>query len=94
MVHVLACIHGVDIERAGLGDFGKQGQFIKTTTTTVLTCCPHFVGNYLSRQINRWSKQYAASETHTISSMDSLMKWLNTTPLPKDRLTIVHGDYR
>ena len=58
----------------------------------ITVCCSP--GNYLSRQVSRWSAQYTASETHTIPAMDSLMKWLNSTQLPPGRTTVVHGDYR
>jgi len=53
-------------------------------------------GNYFSRQIERWSRQYRASETACIQAMDQLIDWLpshvpvDTTP----QVTIVHGDYR
>ncbi len=52
-------------------------------------------GNYFSRQIDRWTKQYKASETSSIASMNRLMEWLPaTTPTDDDRTSIVHGDYR
>ena len=52
-------------------------------------------GNYFERQLGRWSKQYRASETERIDSMEILMNWL-TTNMPADdgTLTLVHGDYR
>lgn len=52
-------------------------------------------GNYFERQINRWSKQYRASETTPIPAMDSLMELL-VTQMPADdgQRTLVHGDYR
>ena len=51
-------------------------------------------GNYFSRQISRWSKQYVASETETIVEMNKLMEWLPES-VPEDASTsIVHGDYR
>ncbi len=51
-------------------------------------------GNYFGRQVDRWSKQYRASETDKIETIDKLMDWLPQT-LPADDLTsIVHGDYR
>ena len=52
-------------------------------------------GNYFERQLDRWSKQYRASETRTIASMESLMPWL-AARMPEDdgTLTLVHGDYR
>ena len=52
-------------------------------------------GNYFQRQLDRWSKQYHASETRSIPSMESLMVWL-AAKMPKDggTVTLVHGDYR
>lgn len=52
-------------------------------------------GNYFQRQYNRWSSQYRASETSTISSMEKLISWLACN-LPEDdgRVALVHGDYR
>jgi aminoglycoside phosphotransferase (APT) family kinase protein len=51
-------------------------------------------GNYLARQIDRWSRQYRASETERIESMDNLIEWLPAN-LPSGEMTsIVHGDYR
>ena len=51
-------------------------------------------GNYLARQIDRWSKQYRASETETIAAMDSLIAWLPRHVPEGDETSIVHGDYR
>jgi aminoglycoside phosphotransferase (APT) family kinase protein len=51
-------------------------------------------GNYLARQIDRWTKQYRASETEPIEAMDRLMVWLPGAIPPGDETTIVHGDYR
>jgi aminoglycoside phosphotransferase (APT) family kinase protein len=51
-------------------------------------------GNYFGRQVDRWSKQYRASETDKVETIDKLMDWLPQT-LPTDDLTsVVHGDYR
>ena len=54
-------------------------------------------GNYLERQIGRWSKQYRASITQPIDEMDHLMEWL-PAHMPDsaraDLNCIVHGDYR
>jgi len=51
-------------------------------------------GNYFSRQISRWSKQYRASEIDPIPDMDRLIEWLPDN-IPDDESTsIVHGDYR
>jgi aminoglycoside phosphotransferase (APT) family kinase protein len=51
-------------------------------------------GNYFARQIERWSKQYRASETQKIEAMDHLIEWLPKNIPPGDETSIVHGDYR
>jgi aminoglycoside phosphotransferase (APT) family kinase protein len=72
---VIAALHSVEYERAGLGDFGRPG-------------------NYMGRQIARWSRQYRASETETIPAMDELIEWLPRHLPPESAAAIVHGDYR
>ena len=71
----LARLHGIDPEAAGLGDYGRPG-------------------NYFARQVGRWSKQYAASETETIPAMDRLMAFLPGSLPPEGPTRIVHGDGR
>lgn len=51
-------------------------------------------GNYFARQIDRWTRQYRASETETIAAMDKLIAWLPANIPPGDDTAIVHGDYR
>jgi len=51
-------------------------------------------GNYIARQIERWTQQYRASETETIEAMDNLIAWLPSHIPPGDETTIVHGDFR
>ncbi|HEX3862911.1 MAG TPA: phosphotransferase [Stellaceae bacterium] len=51
-------------------------------------------GNYMGRQIARWSRQYRASETETIAAMDRLIDWLPTRLPAESAPAIVHGDYR
>jgi aminoglycoside phosphotransferase (APT) family kinase protein len=51
-------------------------------------------GNYFVRQIDRWTKQYRASETEKIEAMDRLMEWLPAHVPADDETSIVHGDYR
>lgn len=51
-------------------------------------------GTYIGRQVERWSKQYKASETDKIEAMDELMAWLPTSLPAQDRVSVVHGDYR
>jgi aminoglycoside phosphotransferase (APT) family kinase protein len=72
---VIAALHRVDVGAVGLGDFGRQGQ-------------------YVERQIARWSKQYAAAGIAPIPAMDRLLEWLPRHVPPGDETSIVHGDYR
>lgn len=51
-------------------------------------------GNYFTRQIDRWTRQYRASETDTIEAMDNLAAWLPQHIPQADDVCIVHGDYR
>lgn len=51
-------------------------------------------GNYMSRQVSRWTRQYEASKTDEIESMESLIQWLNEKIPDDETTTIVHGDYR
>jgi len=53
------------------------------------------MGNYFSRQLDRWLAQYKASELQVIPAMDKLGQWLEAH-LPEDdgRVCLVHGDYR
>ncbi len=51
-------------------------------------------GDYIARQVHRWSKQYRASETEEISEMNALIDWLPQNIPSGDETTIVHGDYR
>ena len=50
--------------------------------------------NYVARQVDRWSKQYRASETETIPEMDRLIDWLPLHVPPQQTVRVVHGDYR
>ncbi len=51
-------------------------------------------GNYLARQVGRWSRQYQASETEKQPAMDRLVEWLPRHLPPEGEPRIVHGDYR
>ena len=51
-------------------------------------------GNYVARQVSRWSKQYRASETDNIEAMNNLIDWLPKNIPDDDETSIVHGDYR
>src|SRR5574340_295191 len=51
-------------------------------------------GSYFARQIDRWTRQYKASETEKIEAMDNLIEWLPRHIPADDETRIVHGDYR
>jgi aminoglycoside phosphotransferase (APT) family kinase protein len=51
-------------------------------------------GNYFARQVDRWTKQYRASETEHIPEVEKLIEWLPKTVPAQQRVSIVHGDYR
>src|ERR671924_2019657 len=51
-------------------------------------------GNYIERQLARWTKQYQASETEPIPAMNELIAWLPDNIPPETGTTVVHGDYR
>jgi aminoglycoside phosphotransferase (APT) family kinase protein len=50
--------------------------------------------NYVARQVERWSKQYRASETEKIDAMERLIDWLPKHIPPAGPTRLVHGDYR
>jgi len=52
-------------------------------------------GNYYRRQIDRWTKQYRASEIDHIPAMEELIAWLDANvPADDGQRKLVHGDYR
>jgi aminoglycoside phosphotransferase (APT) family kinase protein len=75
MNDVLARLHNVDYRKAGLGDYGREGQ-------------------YIPRQVTRWSSQYDLSRTDDLEAMENLKKWLPANIPPGDETRINHGDYR
>ena len=75
MNRVLAALHGVDWQAAGLSGFGRpQG--------------------YVARQIDRWSRQYVASDAGEVAEMDRLMAGLPAHAPATDETAIAHGDFR
>src|SRR5204863_1660406 len=44
--------------------------------------------------IDRWSRQYKASETEPIDAMDRLIEWLPRNTPEGEATSIVHGDFR
>ena len=75
MNRVIAALHAVDYKAVGLGDYGKEG-------------------NYVGRQIARWTRQCRESTLPVNAAMQQLMDWLPAHLPPGDETTLVHGDYR
>ena len=75
MNRVIAALHAVDYRAVGLGDYGKEG-------------------NYVGRQIARWSRQCRESTVPMNGAMHRLMDWLPEHLPASDETTLVHGDYR
>lgn len=51
-------------------------------------------GNYAMRQLDRWTRQYRASETEKIEAMDRLIDWLPKNAPQDEETAIIHGDFR
>ncbi|KAM9331148.1 acyl-CoA dehydrogenase family member 10 [Gastrophryne carolinensis] len=49
---------------------------------------------YIQRQVQTWTKQYRASETHQIPSMERLIEWLPQHLPAGQNTAVVHGDFR
>ncbi|XP_029427537.1 acyl-CoA dehydrogenase family member 10 isoform X2 [Rhinatrema bivittatum] len=50
--------------------------------------------NYVRRQVQTWTKQYRATETHPIPAMERLITWLPLHLPTSQRTSVVHGDFR
>jgi aminoglycoside phosphotransferase (APT) family kinase protein len=77
MNDTIARLHAVDPDTAGLGDYGKPG-------------------NYFTRQIGRWSRQYLEDvDGGHDASMDRLVEWLPANiPADEPQARVIHGDFR
>jgi len=53
-------------------------------------------GSYMARQVERWTRQYRASETGRIEAMERLIDWLprRLAGAAEEAVAIVHGDCR
>jgi aminoglycoside phosphotransferase (APT) family kinase protein len=51
-------------------------------------------GNYIERQVARWTQQYRASETEKIDAVERLIEWLPKHIPAGEQTSIVHGDFR
>ena len=106
--YVMECIDGRNFDDPSLPDLGADERGAVIDEMNRVLAAIHSVdlaatglsdygpeGNYYRRQIDRWTKQYRASETETIPAMDDLIAWLDANAPAEDGLrTLVHGDYR
>ena len=51
-------------------------------------------GNYVERQVGRWTKQYRAAQTEDIPEVEKLIDWLPQRLPQQTGRAIIHGDYR
>ena len=51
-------------------------------------------GNYVERQVGRWTKQYRAAQTEEIPEVERLIDWLPRRLPQQTGSAIIHGDYR
>jgi len=49
---------------------------------------------YVARQLERWTRQYLASQTEDNPTMTRLIEWLQARVPTSDETTLVHGDFR
>ena len=50
--------------------------------------------NYVARQVDRWSRQYRASDVGNVPDMERLMAWLPAHVPATDETAVAHGDFR
>ena len=51
-------------------------------------------GSYFSRQLARWSRQWAMSKTREDAAIELLIRWLGENMPDETETTISHGDFR
>ncbi|TFZ02734.1 phosphotransferase family protein [Ramlibacter henchirensis] len=51
-------------------------------------------GDFLARFVDRWSRQYRASQTDDLPEMEQLAAWLKANLPPAQPACVMHGDYR
>lgn len=49
---------------------------------------------YIQRQVEGWSKRYAAAQTDEIPQMYELAKWLQSNLPPEGQPTLIHNDFK
>ncbi len=98
-------LHDAEVTEAELGDHDRRGRLSESVVDVLAalhTAVPAEIGlgdlarteAYLDRQLKRWKKQWEASKTRELPSMDRAFDLL-TEAKPDQRYSgIVHGDYR
>jgi len=51
-------------------------------------------GDFIDRQLSRFTRQYRAAETERIPAMETLIEAMPTAAPPDRRVAIVHGDFK
>jgi len=51
-------------------------------------------GNYIERQVARWTQQYRAAQTEEIEAVEHLIDWLPKHIPAGEQISVVHGDFR
>lgn len=51
-------------------------------------------GNFIQRQVDRWTRQYRASQTDHVAAMEALIEWLPRHLPAEGAAAICHGDFR
>lgn len=104
---VMECVEGRVVSDPGLESIASEDRRTLYDNSIAVMAALHRVdyervglgdfgrpGNYYARQISRWSKQYIASKTEDLETMENLMEWLPANTPESDETTIVHGDFR
>lgn len=83
-------------ERAAVwDDFNRVIALLHTVDYQAVGLADHGCsGNFIERQVKRWSAQYRTAETEHIETMDKLIAWLPENMPSDDVTTVVHGDLR
>lgn len=108
MFYVMEHVEGRHFDDPRLPDLGPEERAAVFDEMNRVLACLHEIdlaevgltdfgapGHYIARQVDRWTRQYRASETEAIAEMDALIDWLGAN-MPEDdgQRTLVHGDYR
>jgi aminoglycoside phosphotransferase (APT) family kinase protein len=105
--YVMDCVEGRVLWDQSLPGMTKAGRFAIWEELNRVIALLHTIdyekigladfgrpGNYIARQVARWTKQYQASETEKVEAMDNLIAWLPKNIPPETGTTVVHGDFR